>query len=142
MTNYEKIKAACIKANPRLLELSFGCWVDIGEGEPYYTQVLRQLESNVYSYNQHTNRKYEGMQDVIEFLGNFYYDRTPLGEIKEILGHEPELSDVLNVIWNHLPSEKRWIPARVVVLVVSKWDFTKPVKDQSEELLQFIADLL
>lgn len=76
--------------------LTFGCLVDVGWSRPHYVTVLRTLRSNTYSIcNFRAAPKYNGLQDIIEYQDNFTVERTPLAEIKQVLGHPILIGDVL-----------------------------------------------
>lgn len=133
MTNYEKIKKACQIANPKLMELGFGCVVKdtIGQG---FTITHRHKLPNEKPCWGAINWKH----------GTLVMDN----EIKEILGHPPQLSDVLLAI--RLKHGNSWMTHEIIetlrttyaVKLFQLYDLTKPLKDQFPECLQFIADLL
>ncbi len=139
MTNYEKVRAACIKANPKLMELSFGCKVKFKTGPT--ERIIRTHGST------HTGAT------VLSF------DTTDTKqviweEVDKILGHEPQLSDVLMAMLakrsrvfypadlaTTVAVQKEW-QANVLQLTLQLWNLTKPLKEQSEEILTFLANLL
>jgi len=92
MTKKEQLIKKIQESVPEIMELKFGCKVNLSG---YYVTVIRLLESNNYTYNQHTKRKYIGMQKIIEYSENFGVGRTPIGEITKIIGRDITLSDVL-----------------------------------------------
>jgi len=143
MTNYEKIKAACQKANEKLMELSFGCRVSktafyMDGGYDHYGVVIK-------------NMTYEYEDPVVDvYWDNGDFDRQPMAFLK-ILGHEPTLQDVLALLtWIKIPDIDLSIcgaPDMAGLLIATKkdkvlWLLNKPLKDQSPEVLQFLADLL
>jgi hypothetical protein len=154
MTNYEKIKKACQIANPRLMELSFGC-------EVYCEQGYEDEKGN---YHDEYGIVMDGPDDegICSILANTedengYRILLPMLPT-EILGHEPQLSDVLMA----LHYQKAEMEVEIKVLSGGRFkfwkedynkfgdfeetntyfDLSKSVKDQSPETLQFIADLL
>jgi len=141
MTNYEKIKEACIKANPKLMELSFGCGITLKQsytGEEIEAKIIRPIKDNLYQLD----------------LGHEY-----ITDNDQILGHEPTLADVLCSVGQDVAVVGakdgkacflRWGQPPVGVEGTRgywnyksiTWDLTKSLKDQSEECLNFLADLL
>lgn len=122
--NYEKIKAACLKANPKLMELSFGCEVIMTINK--YTSMpktMKGLFCGIYS-GQNNFAIVSKEDNTMRYLSDSEF---------EILGHEPTLQDIL-LATNAADCEEE--------TVLNYYDLSKPVKDQSEETLQFIANLL
>lgn len=124
--NYEKIKLACQKANPKLMELSFGCEIEVAG---HYAcpcsieTVLHQSDEKVVLYGR-TNP-------------------LPKVKISKILGHEPTIQDIFLAISEKLKAEDMYYTFTIEVCdILELYDLTKPVKDQSEKTLQLIADLL
>ena len=170
MNNYEKIKAACQEANPELMKPSFGCKV--------------AFENQILVIAGIDKGRYDCVEEWNDWKTHSY---TLLKDEFNILGHEPQLSDVLMAI-NHvvdkisegkstflelenfgvkvirLKKGKEWrfkfvgidqsaiaMPYKVGKAVLKSglifkllkiYDLTKPVKDQSEECLNFLAGLL
>lgn len=146
MTNYDKIKTACQAANPRLLELTAGCMLKRNFHMPFLGEEL------IFFVDKDEFGRFKGITDK----------KYCVFELKEceILGHEPTLQDILLAI-NNKEAEKRnsgevfhrilidaegWVirnkPEISAYLRIGKIDLSKPVKDQSPEVLQFIVDLL
>jgi len=144
----------CEEVKKDVLELKLGCIVDIGRNSPYYVNVTSNLQSSHYNYNQHTERKYEGVQDIIEYRSNFTIDRTPVGEIKEIIGRDITLEDVLRVIEIKKPTIKisnidsldygkiADITDEEKIGIMEMWKLGKPLQDQSEECIDSLIKLL
>ena len=138
MTNYEKIKVACIKANPKLMELSFGCEVmasvDLQGAITPSKVTIKQTIYDVDSFDGIPRYHGKGVQ----------YSSFWRADIKEILGHEPQLSDVLLVIeklyWsNEFANEAGY--DWYVRQLLKRYNLANPLKDQSEETLKCITNL-
>lgn len=139
MTNYELIKAACQKANPDLMKLSFGC--DI--------KTMKWSSNNPVETITQTHHG-----EFIEYECSGRSGRVRAIDIVEILGHEPQLSDVLLLLskitsWriNQKSDDKSiWMDAyrqdTSLKPISGTWDLFKPLKLQSEETLSFMASLL
>ena len=144
----------CEEVKKDVLELKLGCIVDIGRNSPYYVTVTSKHQSSHYNYNQHTERKYEGVQDIIEYRSNFTIDRTPVGEIKEIIGRDITLEDVLRVIEIKKPTIKISnidsldygkivdITDEEKIRIMEMWQLGKPLQFQSEECIDSLIKLL
>jgi len=120
--NYEKIKAACIKANPKLMELSLGSQI-----RNVYRDSDNPYQITTYMYSKGKR------------ISCLAFDGRILSPEKfEILGHEPSFTDIILAIGNH-----KHFFNHLITLTCKYWDLTKNnLKDQSEETLQFLADLL
>lgn len=132
----DKIREACIKANPSILDLKFGCEVIV-------TGIAKDnpgCEKDIIIDNR--------IKDECIMTG--YYGNVPLIDIEKILGRPIQLADVLLMI-------DKEHEGCVFVTVSSngflkvdglnrteqpKWNLTKPLEDQSEETLKFISELL
>lgn len=136
--NLQKIKDACIKANPEIMELKFGC------------EVLMQYSAETQIINTPKNEgKWFG-------ITNYETAFNP-EEVKEILGRPIRLADVLLAIHAKAPENKTRITLESDGQFIQRLDngsFTEPwarsnwnLKDdnlehQSEECINFIAELL
>lgn len=131
--NYEKIKRACQIANPKLMELSLGC------------EVKEKKTGEIYYFLQNDS---DGDGNEIVWINDPILSPQRITSIEfplwyEILGHEPQLSDVLMAYRATLnPGEWKVKTEVVQTWILDRFDLSKSVKDQSEETLQFIADLL
>jgi hypothetical protein len=144
MTNYEKIKKACQIANPKLMDLSFGSQILYGEDHEFPALFINWVSKT---------------ENEIAVLCCTFGNRKILDrEWIKILGHEPQLSDVLMALHH----QKVEMKVEIEVLSGGRFkfwkedynkfgdfeetntyfDLSKSVKDQSPETLQFIADLL
>lgn len=149
MDNKDLVRAACVKANPALLELSFGCKINlineslmnhlgITAGQNPLKILTQTTDKNVYL--------------VLTKIGIEHLKWRDIDLYSEILGHEPQLSDVLLAI------EKKWrtmygvpenplgdVPLRegqMLYYIVSKWNLSLSFSEQSEETFAFLAELL
>ena len=133
MTNYEIIKAACIKANPKLMELTVGCMLKRNFQIPFLGEEL------IFFVDKDEFGRFKGI------TGEKYCVFT-LKEC-EILGHEPQLSDVLLAlnklqILGFIQPSGYFAVEGYSTAKCPHYDLTKSVKEQSPEVLQFLADLL
>ncbi len=142
MKHEEKLKkvTADIRAKlPRLMELEKGCLVDdehIGRWEIIYCDF--------------TNKKaiYYGINEFSEIV------TLSKGDIRRIIGKEAQLNDVLEWLskrnydafakYNgYLYVLKGFDIEDEPVFSGANWDFSKPhLKDQSEELIEFLCELI
>lgn len=75
-------------------------------------------------------------------------------KLKEVIGHEPTLADVLLAIWKKTPSNKTRItlesdgqfmvfnPLLNQRFAKETWSLSLPFKEQSDEVKLFLAELL
>ena len=181
MTNYEKIRAACNKACPELLELTRGCKFRYrcnGKVEYWYGQRYGKRIKSKDSYAKKVVRirDYErewreeevtgisGKSDInVGLWGSCFYNNKGLWYENEsysdgtdyrkfldleILGHPPELRHLFRAIgkneragdgfrvmtwWGHFFFEGK--------RQKTEYDLTKPLREQSEEVLEFLASL-
>lgn len=184
MTNYEKIKKACQIANPKLMELSTYCHVEMN------LETLKTYNKTDCYDELLETINIDGNDSFLEWkILNYEYDGSPRdsdgaperddkthviiesvdcgvvlivedlfeAEHFEILGHEPQLSDVLMAInQSKIKDLVFYLGNDFKSLWVYKigyqgdldghpwlfFDLSKPVKDQEESVLQLIADLL
>jgi len=142
MTNYEKIKEACQKANPKLMELSFGCKFKIigNIGINHLgTGVVISDDIALFDCKNHSFSGYGHREMKTDML---VFEKSKF----EILGQEPTLADVMLAISKthcglaiNVDGEFK---GEFLGEEFGKWDLTKNLKDQSEECLNFLADLL
>ena len=154
-TKYNQLREEIIKAVPEIVELEFGCEVDVGYPKAHYVKVLRTLKSNKYSIcNYIRNTKYEGIQEIIEYRDNFSIERTPIKEITKIIGRDITLEDCLIALEENTTEEKSifittdgefyFLNNKIGVYSVTAvwWKRGKPLQDQSDETLTLLVDLL
>lgn len=126
MTNYEIIKQKCIEANPEIMELKFGCKIKNLHGK---------IETFINNAGQH---KYRCISE------NGFFDETLKIFITEILGRDIHLADVLYAITitdSEAMAEK--VAGDLTFQSINSWNLLKDsLKDQSEETLEFLANLL
>ncbi len=121
MTNYEKIRATCVKANPKLMEMSLGCEI-LAYGQKFILTGNRNAYADIWSTSTQV---------------------IPEGDMDEILGHEPTLEHVLVAIAKKLEVEEMGYTMELKTMdLMQLWDLSKPLKEQSEETLTFLADFL
>lgn len=132
------VRQACIKANPSIMELSFGCRIKNGKyGEALILRVEKQEgESDCYYH-------------VYDRLENPMVALSPRHHNWEILGHEPTLADVLLAMptnsvlkINNLGGFSWFIDNEWKDIATPRWNLSLPFSQQSEEVLIFLASLL
>ena len=143
----DKIRAKCIEANKSILELKFGCEISVKYGDKRYQAYFAGEKSDSRFYALFLDRDepvfYYGAVRTISYSEVNEIDEkgTPL----HIIGRPIRFADVLLAIKKekHSISLTLWhnglqIGSQANIL----WDLTKTFENQSEECLQFIADLL
>lgn len=137
MTNLEIIRKACIKANPEIMELKFGCVIKTKKFS---------FENNLETIT------YDGTIGIDREFGLLGRDNKIFEkDIIEILGREIRLADVLLALtqdrgsrW-HMITYKKW-NANIMRDDVEKfinWDLKNDnLELQSEETIKFLAELL
>lgn len=133
MTNLEIIKSACVRVNPSIMELGFGC-------ELLYGDVRTRFMC-------HFDKEYYEIFPTVNGNNTVYHTEII------ILGRPIRLADVLLAIYRSgsvphkegtTTGENYWKAIVDVVANAKKgWNLLKDnLEDQSPETLQFIADLL
>lgn len=143
--------------------LSEWCKVDIWCNVPYYVYIITTLQTNRYSYDQHTERKYKWIQECIEYKWNFEVDRIPILEIKKIIWHDVYIWDVLDYFekkffrfitaeeeyqetWNVSNWLRYWLKKEEMNSILSlmwKWEHKrKPITEQSDSCIEYIFNLI
>lgn len=151
---YQKIKEACQAANPALLELTFGCEIELKKPFMYEGGLSPFVITKIIDF----------VDGVVHYDGVYSIKTCRKDDIKEILGHEPSLADVLLAIEksreNHI---KDWFAistsgiflenkikeitprpyAHPMVSTLCSWNLLDDrLKSQSEECLNFLWNLL
>lgn len=132
-----KIKEACIKANPEIVELKFGCEVIRGSdfgGSP----------ENVFIGNPYECKEVLGKSNK-QVRNPWNIDDTD--DLLKILGRPIQLADVLLAIQNKKLGQPVYKVGGIakggsLILDEVHWKLTKPLEDQSEETLKFIAGII
>lgn len=96
MINYETIRAACIAANPEIVELKFGCEVLIGGTD------RKRVTEHLVRYDK-SEALFLGRDSFVDLtedhrtavLKSCYETHKPSKASLEILGREIQLADVL-----------------------------------------------
>lgn len=124
----DKIKEACIKANPEIMELKFGCQTSEGiflkqnDGNGYFftEENLNVVPRNEFKILGVNGRPIQ-LADVLLAINSFSnYDVSVFadGSIRAVQPRNPDLDKV------------------------SHFNLTKPLEDQEEETLKFIAEII
>ena len=135
MTNYEKIRAATNKACPELLELTFGCEVGIGEWRDATSYIVLNGKPHNLTIMTDEGRIVDGFM---------------LGGNWTIFGKPPELQNVLraldkaseDIVMNLEGNFMEYIYHEGLEYLGHTYDLTKPLHEQSEQTLEFLASLL
>jgi len=154
----QKIRKACIKANPEIVELKFGCEVMIRKYKGNDVDMLNGAISKpvqVVSGGGYT----DGF-NLVHYINNFGdisvdKDRKPENEdgeftygksrIKKIIGRPIRLADIFWTIEFLIPKMKIVWDARdgLVKNITHKWNLKDDnLENQSEETIEFIYNLL
>jgi hypothetical protein len=144
--NLKTVRDACIRANPQILELGFGCEIIGPFGKAI---VLAKAKEHIEGAQKFVGQRYS----VLRGRTSSFYARVA---IKEILGRKIGLADVLLAIDYHSNTHnidvpkffdvKEDMPNQALFLVgkiVYAWNLPKDdLNLQSEPTVQFLADLL
>lgn len=141
MTNLQKVTEACHKANPKLLELSFGCKVKMTIGK--YTSTPRDMIGIFCGkYVGQNNYAIASEEDqTMRYLSE--------NEI-EIIGRDITLEDVLMAFkaldqvgysFDCDGSVMTYFGG-IIRLEDNIWKLGKPLHEQDEKTINFLADLL
>lgn len=143
-TNLEIIKQACIKANPEIMELKLGCKALIYINSYLFAEsiIVGKTESRVYFTR-------EGRSGVERCrIGGDDVNALNCGYVKRIWGRPTTLADVLLAL-----NEKEKFKSNIRSMainggfyengkLIAQWDLTKSLEFQSEDTLNFLAQLL
>lgn len=143
MTKDQKIKEireACIRANPEIVELKFGCKVEFDKSYCEYTCVGKDEDYYTYWKDKGDDERH-----------NFTVSERDGWKPIEIIGRDIRLADVLYVIKQNIhEKESRHQLAKVSMsdqvnrlLYTNRWNLLKDnLEDQSEDTISFIHNLL
>lgn len=136
LTTLDKIRVACIAAQPEITELKFGCEVKIKVKDDWHKDsgvVYHILDRNTASVDESYR--------LVERWNSEYHPSC-----FEVLGRPIRLADVLLVLgngWTRNRQTKIYDLDQKCQAVVCQWSMTKDdLAKQSEETLTFIAGLL
>lgn len=128
--HYEHIRKVCIAKNPSILDLVMGCEVIIARVT--YTVIC------AHGWGQYTIAWKE-----------WYWVSTVRREKEEfelILGRQITLQDVLLALKSYSPNvhlmlrdDEEWLSIAMMWSDWIKYDLTKPLSEQSDEVLEWIA---
>lgn len=161
---YEQLKQVIQAANPEIMELKFGCEVNLDTGESYgFGEIVREISICPKHKRWATceNNGFECSDEMengfIIFTGNdeYYWERTvKKSEIKDyqILGRPIRLADVLLALQNNVRTENgiRMMDIKGTFAlsdatnhVLMRWNPKDDNLDhQSEECKEFLIKLL
>ena len=142
MKNYEKLKQIIIKANPSILELKFGCEVEVEKEKGF---ILQKYPISPPLLNEQSTYDI-WLRDacgVVERYKSWF----------KILGRPIRLADILLAIQKQEKDNKnKWTNKSQISLLEEsikllftdkiKWDLTKDLDNQSDETKQFLQDIL
>jgi len=139
----DKINAACVKANPAILELKFGCKLSDGQEEKIIVDANGQYWccNDGTKFNRAALMSYEKGDRVFLNWKVFF-----------ILGRDIQLADVLLALHKEFTSDLSLYEAMDKLIhpiwgngkirFEQKWNLLKPLHEQDDPTLFFIADLL
>lgn len=145
MTKLEQVEAAVRKACPETMELRFGCYI----------------ETFKYSFNGTIEKVICVIKDgeeVVECHLNGRDDKIKVSQINKILGHELRLEHVLRALGNAWQEDfsvgingdklnMAFVDEDVQdcgvehKCIIVTYNLTKPLKDQSPELIDFLFNI-
>lgn len=150
--NLKKIREACIKANPEIVNKDFGCRFKIISKDGFHFAHLNKFGTDIFFY--------DGTYKLLCQQGWISMDEYVNNQSKwEIIGREIGIADVLLAIGNSEKWEQGWFVtytgkfAKIeeigggdkfanVFLNRPPWNLLKPLEGQTEEVWEFIANLL
>lgn len=144
MSKVETIREACIKANPSIKDLVFGCELEV---QNYFVTVLLIQDRRGFVWLD----KEESNMDFYGFAKSpLYFDEK---HITKIIGRTIRLADVLLAIENMKITREELVqklgidtPQMAMYLVgkiVQSWNLLKDdLTQQSEETIDFLYELL
>lgn len=145
MNDLQKLKEVIQKANPEIMELKFGCEVEVKTYSGNVTKVIYLDEGGSGVYVSHPSLK-----SKTAFFEKFDYSIAGFKKyiLKEILGRPIRLADVLLAIKAdvYIDSDGFFLimlDDNDVRKVGAKWNLQKNnLDDQSPETIKFLLDLL
>lgn len=167
MTHLEIVKAECVKANPSIMELGFGCYVEISTAAFLKGKTLEfapeKSTAIVISYNPggRLGEDYCGDELYVYSLDwqctKWFHDTNTEdpedAEYIKILGREIGIADVLMAILAQdsanrtnvrLEPSGQFMIRRAddTYLLKETWNLSQPLSGQSPECLEFLAGIL
>jgi hypothetical protein len=135
----EAIRAACIAANPEIVELKFGCKVKLALRTGFHAAYLKKFDTNQFTFDgfqKLMSDKENGWIDIGE-----YYEKN---NEWEIIGRPIRLADVLLVVEQIPNAYSRTAQFEINAKNICKrWDMrTDDLTQQSDETIVFIHSLL
>lgn len=141
----EEIRNACIKANPSILDLVFGCELK--------AKNLLNYRRFYAGRNEEEGERYYAEIDQVGCEDKQWYSDGVLPE-KQIIGREIRLADCLYAIWKANPANRTNFivessgtmihrTAGTNPKIAAEWNLLKDsLSDQSEKTIDFIHNLL
>lgn len=128
----EAVRRACVRANPEIVELKFGCDI-VDENKHRYT-FLHFSPMQLAAMDFTTANVFDG--EVVRGI-TFRISKT------KIIGRPVRLADVLLAIEKKDAGygEEEWMLNRMM-FGSDKWNLLKDMEDQSDETLEFISRML
>jgi hypothetical protein len=136
--NYQKLKDKIIEANKSILDLKFGCEIEVSPHTPLGQALNKKFGTSFWTFNDRALINEIGRLKLEVYLQN--------QNSFKILGRPIQLADVLlaiRKIYNY-PNKPYQPDISISIddLVNQIWDLTKDLDNQSEETKQFLFDLL
>jgi len=142
MSNEKKIREACIKANPEIVELKFGCYVKFIN--PRLRVKWVRLLTHQGGGEYRILIRIDTSQNIKEYqkdYGHCSYDSINEKDIK-IIGRPIQLSDVLIAVDDASKATTTEDLGIDMLGVYDKWNLKESLENQSDETKKFIAELL
>lgn len=147
MTNKtEEIRKACIKANDEIVELKFGCVVEVKNELPDKAIYISEASGNCGQIHFNPSTTY--------FLKHEIEGSIEVSKIGKIIGRPLHLEDIMLAVkelaYKDVKGFKiRWTPFGEVKTwkddcpeILKRWNLKKSFENQSEETKSFIHGLL
>lgn len=131
--NYFKIKAACIKANPEIVEVRFGCWVATKSGAH---RVLYTTKSETVVLDENIGRPQILMESFAVIGRKIRLTDVLLAMHTQQIRVQYSSGDDARIDYLRSVNPMTWIVAGI-------WDLRHDdLEQQSDELLDFFGGLL
>lgn len=128
--NLEFVRAKCIEANPEILDLKFGCYIDLK------TPYLHHHQPPITS-----TKIIDSFHDTIYIDGGMALGKMTKQDIETIKGRSIHLADVLLMFGERVHNDDRIND--VIKGMTYSWNLkADSLEEQSEQTIDFIAKLL
>ena len=134
--NLKTIREACIKSNPSILNLEFGCEVIFNTRKLFITGHALSDEKQVLIGDKFESKYFVKKSDL-EIIGR------PIRLADIVLALHTKLSPTQDLIFKEIADKVIQDIRNQIMEVVVRWNLKNDnLENQSEETLQFLAELL